>query len=454
MENNHNDAISSLLYSMEAYNRIINEASELNFAKPAKRKSNTIEKGSEDHKYIMSLDHYTCCKKSTIMDLFADFGDGPRFHPYDIITVSARSFGGLSKANTDKNTLKSSTKTNSSEFTSTIGLWIFNKAFIEPMSDVLGYINEPVTSEVYNSINKKISYAILEDKISLENLKDFVIQTQLLMGCCSAIAPSHTETIFSMEEQIAKKKQQLLSQKKYKEGIANNDLTVMKDMEDELINYAKEILKDDPAIDMFNSGARASWGNNFKNMYLMRSGIKQTDGTYSIVTSSYIEGMDPKDFAAINDAAVGGPFSRSRKTQEGGYLERLFLLSTAHIKVLGKNSDCGTDKYITVKLTKKNIGDWYFSYIIDGSNLVELTPEIADKYIDKEVKMRYSSLCKSKNGCICEHCAGSLFRRIGISNIGMSSSILMSSLKNRAMKSFHDGSVNLSHVIPEKIFNL
>lgn len=430
---------------------VLAEAGGINFAKPQKRKARLITDKNELES-ILSIDHTKASQKSTIMDLFGDFGDGPKYNPYDIITVPPRAYGGLSKIDKEV-ACTSSTKTNSTKFVTTIGLWIFNRWFIEPMSDILGYINESITADVYGSINKKVSYALLEDKITVKQLKNFIIDSQIIMSCCSAIASSHTETMFTMEELIAKKKKELL--KKYEKGIKEVDLTVMKALEAELIDYAKEILKDDPAKDMFDSGARSSYGNNFKNMYLLRSGIRKTDGTYAIVTTSYIEGMDAKDYADINDAAVGGPFSRSNKTREGGYIERLVLGSTAHIKILGKDSDCGTKEYITVDLTSKNVSDWYYSFMVANNGaVVELTPENAEKYIGKTVKMRYSSLCKAKNSCICEHCAGTLFRRIGIINAGMASPIMASSMKNTAMKAFHDSTIKLTKVDPNEVFGL
>ena len=80
----------------------------------------------------------------------------------------------------------------------------------------------------------------------------------------------------------------------------------------------------------------------------MRSGIKKTDGSVKIVTSSYIEGMDKKDFSDINDASIGGPYSRSNLTASGGYTERLVLNSTSHLKILPEGSYCGTKDYILV----------------------------------------------------------------------------------------------------------
>lgn len=401
----------------------------INFKKPQKRTTKTIT-NKDELKEILSIDHFKAAEKSTIMDLFANFGDGPRYEPYYLIEIPPHYYGGLSKTNKE---FPSSHKTNNSKFTTTIGLWIFNKAFIEPMSDILGYINEPITGDVYDSLNKKVSYALLEDKITVKQLKDFIMQSQIMMSCCSALASSHTETMFTMEQQISKKKEEL--KKKYGDKIKENDLIASKEYENELIKYTKDLLKDDPAVDMFNSGARSSWGNNVKNMYILRGPQKGTDGSYKFVDSSYIEGMDPKDFKVIADASVGGPFSRSRKTASGGYIERLVQMSTSHLKILPKGSDCGSDKYIEVELNKSNIKDWYFSNMIEGSKLVELTPENASKYIDKTVKLRFSALCKSKNG-ICEACAGTLFNRIGLTNVGVATSIMASSMKNKAMKAY------------------
>lgn len=443
-------------YSAHAL-RALQEASSsigYNFQKAKKRTSRVLT-DKDTINYFLSIDHKKACQKDTIMELFANFGDGALYNPYDIIEIPAHTFGGLSNSSDSFNkeeAQNSSTKSNTSKFTTTVGLWIFNRCFIEPLSDVLGYINYPVTGDVYGDLNKKISYALLEDKITVRQLKNFIIQSQILMGCCSALAPSHTETFFAMEEAIAKKKAEL--EKRYKEQIENSDLVTMKKMEGELIDYAKDILKDDEGRDMYDSGARSSYSNNFKNMYIMRSGIKKTDGSIKVVTSSYIEGMDPKDFADINDASVGGPFSRARLTASGGYVERLVLSSTSHLRVLPEGSDCGTKDYITISLDKKNVKDWYFSYMIEGAELVELTPENASKYIDKEVKFRYSSLCKEKNGCICEKCAGTLFRRIGITAAGMTSSIMASSMKNANMKRFHNNNIKLTSIDPIKVFNL
>ena len=258
-----------------------------------------------------------------------------------------------------------------------------------------------------------------------------------------------------MQEQILKKKQELLSNPDIRNKLSDGDLTTMKEVENTLITTAKDILKDNQCLDMFESGARSNYDNNFKTMYLMRSGMKGTDGSYHVATTSYIDGIDPNQFTEIADAGVLGSYSRSCLTASGGYNETLFKLCVAHLSVGPKGSDCGTKRYIIVNLDKNNKDDWMYSYIIDSSGkLIELTPDTIDKYINHTVHMRFSSLCESKGNTICEHCAGTLFRRIGLYNIGIAGSIPMSAIKNHAMKAMHSSNVNLSNMDPVIAFDL
>ena len=111
---------------------------------------------------------------------------------------------------------------------------------------------------------------------------------------------------------------------------------------------------------------------------------------------------------------------------------------------------------IKVTLTKKNIKNWmYCFYVRPNGSIEEITSENMDSLVGKTVNMRFSSLCKrTKDGCICEKCAGTLFRRAGIENAGLVSMVMMSSVKNRAMKSFHDSTLELVTLNPDEVFSL
>lgn len=97
-----------------------------------------------------------------------------------------------------------------------------------------------------------------------------------------------------------------------------------------------------------------------------------------------------------------------------------------------------------------------YNYIIEGSRLVELTTDNMSKYKGKTVKMRFSSMCQynKKDGCICSKCAGTLYYRTNKINVGNNVSIIFSTLKNVAMKNFHDSQERFIEMDPMKVFDM
>lgn len=388
---------------------------------------------------LLSLTEDDCLTLSKMMDLLGDFGDGERCKPYDYFQVPVNTYG--------------NNKKNKNPFYTTVGLWIFNKAFIEQdLFDLFHYIDEPISKKVHGKINNELSYAVLEDKISLDVLKRFEMKVQKFMPLVSVLSASYTDKMLTITGDINKKKKELL--KKYDDGIKKQDPKVMSQIESELLDYAKEILKDDPSMDMFNSGARASFGNNFKNMFVSKGAIKNPDPNkgYDLITSSYMEGISKEDYPAFAASLSAGPYSRAKKTETGGYWEKQFLSAFQHLKLLPAGSDCGTTKTLKVHLTEKNIDGWMYSYIVDGTKLVELTSENKSRYLNKDVKFRFSALCEAKDGHFCNKCAGNLFYRLGIENVGSATPQIPSKVKVLLMKKFHDSVINFADMDIEKAF--
>lgn len=410
-----------------------------------KRQSKTITK-QEDLDFIINTTTDECTKLSFIMECFGDFNNKRRFNPYDIITIPPGVYG-------------IEDKKNKKPFTTTVGLFIFNRIFIEGdphIFNLFQYITEPITKKVFSKINSKISFAVIEDDIPLDSLKRFMQLTQKHMAYVDILSPSFTDNMLEISSKVENKRKELL--KKYAKGIEDKDPTEVEKLEKELLSYMEEELKDDPSFDMINSGAKMSKGNNFKNMFGIRGAIKKSDpieGDYEIITGNYIDGVSKEEYATLGDSMIGGPFSRAKKTASGGYLEKILVRSYEHI-VTKHGTDCGTKKYIEVLLTEDNIQDWIYSYMIEGKNLVELTSKNKDKYIGKVVKFRYASLCECKD-YLCNKCVGNLFARIGVENIGVASYAMMSKIKLISMKAFHDSVIrttNMKNYGYDKIFNL
>lgn len=398
-----------------------------------KRFSNKIT-DPKDIEYLIGIKEEECTKLSFAMDMFGDFDDKRRFNTYDTVTIPSGSYGPEGNKNINP-------------INTTVGIWVFNKAFIEKeLFDLFGYINKPITSKVFKEINKKMSYAVMEDKLPLDAIKRYIMKTEKFQPYCNILSTSITENMLSIPKAIAKKKQELL--KKYEKELATNDPIVSQKIEKELIEECKALLKDDPSVDMINSGAKIDWGNNFKNMFVMRGASKNPDplnpnGDYTIIKSDFMTGIAPDEYAAFADSLTAGPYARAKKTADGGAMEKTFVKALEHLYILPAGSDCGTKRTKSVTLTKDNIDDWMYSYIVEsGNRLVELTSDNRDSYLGKKVKFRYSGLCESEKG-ICNKCAGNLFTRLGIKNVGVASYVIPASIKLKSMKTFHDSTIKI-----------
>lgn len=398
--------------------------------KSAKRYAKLIT-SKEDRDFLFNTTSNDCVKLSFIMECFGDFNGKRRFQPYDLIEVPPGIYGPEGKKN--KNS-----------FMTTVGLFVFNRGFIEQnLTGIVGYVSDPITKKVFKKINEKITYAVLEDEAELDWLKDFLLRTQKCMAFVDILAPSFTTAMMGISTELQKKREELI--KKYAQGIAENDPAEMQKLEKELLEAAKEILKDDPSMDMIDSGAGASWGNNFKNLFAIRGAVKNSDptkGDFSVILGNYMDGVPPEEYAKFADSMTGGPYARAVKTQTGGAMEKQFVRGFQHIMIDETTDDCGTKKTVEVTLTKDVIGMWMYSYIVEGGKLVELNSKNKDKYLGKTVRMRYSSLCEDKKG-ICRTCAGTLFDKLGIKNVGVACYAICSALKVKNMKSFHDSTVKV-----------
>ena len=399
----------------------------------SKRKARFIK--DPELKEILSLTPEDAQKTSVFMEYFGEFNGKKKYNTYDMIEVPPKTY------HNNKNT-----------FTTTIGSWIFNLAAIEGagLFDVLGYVNEPVNKKVYGSLNEKLSYALLEDRITTQQFKRFIIILQKFMPYSTIICPTTSESMLLISKTIEPKKKELF--KKYEKESEAGDAIVMNNIEKELLDYCAEKLKDDPAMDAINSGAGAAWGNNFKNMYVTKGAQKDPDPTkgFNIIKSCYMEGTSKEDYPKLANSLAAGPYARAKKTADGGYLEKQFVAAYQHVVLGPKDSDCGTKKTITVTLDKKHLTLLMYSYIVEGNRLVRLDSSNIDKYKGKTVKMRFSSLCENEN--ICNKCAGDLYYLLGIQNIGVGAAQLASDIKNIMMKSFHDSTDSYYTMDAMKVF--
>lgn len=429
---------STLAYDEKAYPNGVKSLSREEMAKDLKQVIMHIE-AKDDITEDTPANYERDISSSLFYTLFGDYGDGPLCNPYDTITIPPGVYGPKGKKN--KNAFKT-----------TVGLWIYNRWYIErDLFDIFGYINEPITKKRFKKNNQALSYAVLEDKITTRELKTYLEKTQKIMPFEVILSPNMDEDLLSIT-----KKLNVYSKKKFaenKEALDNGDVAVSERILGEILDYAKELLKDDPAMDTYLSGSGATM-ENFTSFFIAKGmSFNTATGEFQMIKSNFLDGVSKEDYVDAAASLSTGPYFRAKRTADGGYYSKLMLAGYQHIKIGPPGSDCGTKRTITVHLTKDNINEWMYSYIVEGARLIELTSDNLDKYVNKTVQFRFSSLCECGD-YICNHCAGNMFNRLGITNAGVAVNQAAERLKNAMLKYFHSSAIHTVEIDPMEAFNL
>ena len=261
----------------------------------------------------------------------------------------------------------------------------------------------------------------------------------------NSISPSFTSNTMKVQSQIRDKRDELFA--KYGD---NPDLNEAIKIEDELNKEAGKILKGDPGMRLYDSGARGSFKDNYKNMAIMVGPVKNpATGKFDIVKNNYIDGVEKKDLPAIANIIVNAAYARAVGTAEGGYLTKQFYAVYQSITMDEPGTDCGSKGYLPIFLTSSNVKDFLWQYIVDGGKLVLLTEENASKYLNKSVKFRSPIGCLGKK--ICNKCMGERFYKLGIKDVGLATGRLPNSIMNASLKQFHTTKMELTQVDPNKL---
>lgn len=390
-----------------------------------------------------------------IFNTFGTFNDDkgkPKVlaNPYDLFEVPAGKFSYF----TDKE--KTKTKSNKNAFVTTIGIFILNIYLRDFNFSRLfdGYYQETLSKKKFGFIEQTLSYALIEDKIDVEDMKQWENTMQWFMPFETILSPNHTEKMITCTKAINKKKDELIA--KYKDRIEAGDAVIAEQIEKELLKFAEDYLGDDPSLDTILSEASGDFNNNFKNMFVMKGAVQDPDPNakqkYHIVTGNYMDGIPANEYPIVAGSGVHGAYARGKKTEVGGYYEKLFISAYQTIKLDPPGSDCGTKKTITVELTPKNIADYMYCYVQKPNGDLELIDtSTRDKYVGKKVKLRFSSMCESKTG-ICNKCAGELFYKLNEKYIGITLAQIPDTMKLRCMKGFHNATIQYNTMDVGKAF--
>lgn len=327
----------------------------------------------------------------------------------------------------------------------TVGRFIYNKYIIERigLQNITGYINFPITDKANGQIESMLSLALADDKMTMDQFVEYIdMRDNLGMQLNSVITTSFTMNTIKTPKEIQKRKKELF--KKYDKELSEGDIVTSEKIEKELMDESRRVLKGDPGMDLYDSGARGDFGN-YKNMNLFKGATADPNtGKYDVIRSSFMDGIQKQDIPSFGTAIVSGAYPKAVGTQESGYLSKQLIASMQSESLDEKDSDCHTKKTLDVLITKSNMNDFKYRYIVEGGKYVCLTPDKLPKYLDKKVKLRSPMYCTGDK--ICNICAGELDYKLNNINIGLGTPNISTVLLRMGMKKFHTSNLKSSKI--------
>lgn len=335
---------------------------------------------------------------------------------------------------------------NEKALTTTVGRWLMNLLLLdEKLGPLLGYINEPLNGGRLGKLDNQMSDLLLDDKVTTEDFSRYVDKLSWLgFAIADFINPPLTADLMMAPEKVRKRKEELL--KANKEALERGDIKAVSDIEKELLALAKEELKDIPDMDIYDSGSRGSYNNNYKMTAISRGPVKSVSDpskTY-VSTTSLEDGIKSDEQHIFADILTSASYSRAIGTRNGGYEAKKLAASFQTLKFGAKDSDCQTPKGVKIEITDANAKLLTNRYIVTNGGLTLLTDDNIKSYVGKVVTLRTPMYCR--NSIICNKCAGELYYKLGIENVGLVSNVIGSSMTTLALKAFHDTSVKLKEI--------
>jgi len=251
-----------------------------------------------EKKYLLSLKRSDITTE-LLKELFAVSKNNPKskFEPTDILQLNAKEYY------------------NEKLVTTTVGRFIVNKCLLEPkIIELIGYQDIVITKKTMKKLDQKIiDECLLTEKITMTEMHDYFDQCNwLAYSCTYFIVPSLDTKMFKVDKDILGMKEKLIEENK--EAVQNNDVGVIYNIEQQLLTASKEKVKDIPGYQIYASGARGSFDNNYKNSCLLRGSVMNFTNPSEFQSSmaSLVEGIPKEDFHIYANILTAGTYARAK----------------------------------------------------------------------------------------------------------------------------------------------
>lgn len=411
-----------------------------------------LTKAGENPKVVIESDQtrYLAMKPSDITrtfltDIFADTVDnssgknnaGKRkshYNTWDTMTVPANYFF-----------------EGHSQIRTTVGRFILNKFVLEGSDTIAanGIVNVVLNKSSIGAVDNHIGQLYMENFIDRPKFNSYLDHRDTLGYWLNGmLAHSISEKMLRPLDLVEKRKAELY--KKYEKELSEGNIDVMTQVSNELVAYAKEILKGDPGMDLYDSGD-LDFGNNYKNNAILKGAVmNKITGEFDFIGSSFMGGIEIKDVPAHANSILAGQYPASIATKDAGYMGKKLLALLQMMEVDEPGTDCGTKNLIPIQVTNGNKNDLVYTLIDNGAGqLIELTRENVGSYVGQTVMMRSPMSCTTQK--ICSKCAGNLFFLLNAMHAGLFGTQISHSALNLGLKAKHNSLVALYTLDPNTL---
>lgn len=332
----------------------------------------------------------------------------------------------------------------------TIGRFMFNKYVLEGAGVIQAtkVIIKVLNKGGLGEVDDLIGQLYMEDVITRPQFNAYVNRRDNLgFWLNGMLAHTISARMLKPLKEIEKKKAELI--KLHAEEIAAGNIDVMTQIRQELVDYAKEVLKGDPGMDLYDSGD-LDFYNNYGNNSILKGAVpNKITNEFDFITTSFMDGIEIRDIPAHANSILSGQFPASIATKDSGYMGKKLLALLQMMEVDEPGTDCGTKQLVPITITNGNKYELLYTYINIDGQLQLLTRENISSFIGKTVMMRSPMVCITPK--ICSKCAGELFYKLGVKQAGLFATQLSHSALNLALKAKHVQTINLYFINPDNI---
>ena len=398
-----------------------------------KRELLSVKKEDLTVKKISQLFGYTTSSKKDKQSVFEV--TKPKFNPTDTFILEANEYINTERIETN------------------VGKFLFNKLFFEGnnIGKLVpnGYNNTILTAKNFKKIDSMVANGAMDRKIEIvPDLLNYVRDVEFWgLGLVSIFGTSYTLDTIVPNKELAGKKEKILKEAKAKGGSLAN----YTEAQDKILDIVSNETKNSTGRFLFDSGARGSYENDFKNMMVTVGAIENPiTGKHDFMTSSYIDGIKKEDLPAAANSVVNAEYPKAIGTASGGYMTKQFYAVFQNM-ILGEDgSDCKSKGGLNIFLDKDNLGLYIDQYLMDdnGKPLL-ITEDIDPKYLNRNVIIRSPMYCLDDKPC--SICMGRRFYKLEIDNIGLVTSALSGAIQRASLKLRHSLLIKMNKIDEDKL---